>query len=637
MPLIRCVLSGTTATASVLSVIPMKTSLPLVPFKGFPRLHLLAAAVACAFPGVYASAQQTTATTLPDVVVTATRTPSRADTLVSDVTVIDAQALEAQTGRTLTEIISRLAGVQMVANGGAGSASSIQIRGSESRHLLLLVDGVRMGSATLGAPSLDNIAVDSIERIEVLKGPASALYGSDAVGGVIQIFTKKGSKGLSPSASATVGSYGHRAASAGLRGGSDAVQFAFGVHHTRETGFSSTNEHVPYDAFNADKDAYEQTGAYASVNANVAPGWSLDAKLTANKGVSHWDNGVGSDNPSNDLNSQTLSMGVRGQILPNWTTQLRWGQNDDKLTSHSTWGDDQYNTRNNLLSWTNEIKTPVGTVLAGLEQQKDKVDSSTAYDVTTRTVNAAFLGLNGNAGAHAWQLNVRRDDNSQFGAATTGFAGYSYKFDSNWRVQGSYGTSFKAPSFNQLYYPKYGNPTTQPEKGRNAELGVSYTSGAHEVKLTRFDNRIRGFITDLPAVTNIPRARIQGWSLGYQAELGATTLRATLDLLDAQNVLTGKKLARRGDQQLTLGADTRMGDWTLGGDLVSVSKRFDDAANKIELAPFATLDVYANYRVSKDWVLQAKVNNLTDKNYELANGYNQPGRSLFVTFKYQPK
>jgi vitamin B12 transporter len=562
---------------------------------------------------------------------------SRADTLVSDVTVIDAQMIENQSGRTLTEVISRLAGVQMVANGGRGNASSLLIRGTESRHLLLLIDGVRMGSATLGAPSLDNIALDSIERIEVLKGPASALYGSDAVGGVVQIFTKKGSKGFSPYVSVSLGNYGHREASAGARGGSDTVRFAVGANHTRESGYSSTNEHVPYDSFNADKDGYEQTSAYASVDVDLSAGWRLDAKLTAAKALSHWDNGAGNDNPSNDLNSQTISLGLQGQVLPNWTTRLRVGQNEDKLTSNSTWGNDHYNTRNTLLSWTHEVKSTLGTVLAGVEQQKDAVDSSTAYDVTKRSINAAFIGLTGQAGAHAWQLNARRDDNSQFGAATTGFAGYSYKFNPNWRVQGSYGTSFKAPSFNQLYYPKYGNPTTRPESGRNAELSVNYTQGMHDVKLTRFDHRIRGFITDFPVVTNVPRARIQGWTLAYQAELGNTQLHASLDLLDPQNVLTGKKLPRRADQQITLGIDSQVGNWTLGGDLVSVSKRFDDAANKIELAPFATLDLYANYRLGKDWLLQAKVNNVTNKQYELANGYNQPGRSLLVTFKYQPK
>lgn len=615
----------------------MKSLSPLSHGLRFPRLNLSVAAVACALPALSGLAQQAPATTLPEVVVTATRMASRADAVVSDLTVIDAQELEKQSGRTLTEVISRVSGVQMVANGGRGNASSIQIRGTESRHLLLLVDGVRMGSATLGAPSLDNIPLDSIERIEVLKGPASALYGSDAVGGVVQIFTKKGAKGLSPSASVTVGNYGHRAATAGVSGGSDTVRFAVGVSTLRETGYSSTNAKVPYDSYNPDKDGYEQNSAYASVDVDVAPGWRVDAKLTAAKALSHWDNGLDASNPSNDLNSQTLSLGLQGQVLPNWKINLRLGQNDDKLTSNSEWGKDQYNTRNTLLSWTNEIKTPVGTVLAGLEQQKDRIDSSTAYDVTARTVNAAFVGLNGNQGAHAWQLNVRRDNNSQFGSATTGFAGYSYKFDSHWRVLGSYGTSFKAPSFNQLYYPQYGNPTTQPEKGRNAELGVSYTQGAHEVKLTRFDHRIRGFITDFPVVTNIPRARIQGWSLAYQAELGNTHLRASLDMLDTENLVTGKKLPRRGDQQLTLGADTSIGNWTFGGDLVSVSKRFDDAANKIELAPFATLDVYANYRINKEWLLQAKVNNVTDKTYELANGYNQPGRSVFLTFKYQPK
>jgi vitamin B12 transporter len=619
-------LSGTTASVYSCLLIIMK-SLSLA-----PRLSLLASAMACAIPAVAQSNP-----TLPEVVVTATRLETRTDALVSDVTIIEAADLEKLNGLTLTEVISRLAGVQLIANGGRGTSSTLLIRGTESRHVLLLVDGVRMGSATLGAASFDNIALESIDRIEVLKGPASALYGSDAVGGVVQIFTKRGTKGLTPSASVTVGSKGHRAISAGISGSSGPLRFSAGVGHLQEKGFSATNEAVAFGSFNPDADGFKQESAFASIGADVAPGWSLDARASTAKATSHWDNGPGNFDPTNKVTNTTISIALTGQVMPAWKTVLRLGQADDKFTSRSDYGNDNFDTVNTLLSWNNEIATPVGALLVGLEQLKDEVDSNTAYDLTARTVNAAFVGLTGSHGGHAWQANARRDSNSQFGDATTAFAGYSYKITPNWRLLGSYGTSFKAPSFNQLYYPKFGNATTRPEKGRNSELGLAYTQGPHEVKLTRFDNRIQGFITDLPVVTNIPQARIKGWSLAYQAEVGATRMHASFDQLDARNVLTGAQLPRRAERQITLGADTAVGAWTFGGNLVSMAKRYDNAANTIDLAPFVTADLFANYRVASDWVLQGRINNVTDKVYETAKGYNQPGRSFFLTLRYQPK
>jgi vitamin B12 transporter len=232
---------------------------------------------------------------------------------------------------------------------------------------------------------------------------------------------------------------------------------------------------------------------------------------------------------------------------------------------------------------------------------------------------------------------VRRDENSQFGGATTGFAGYGYRITPAWRASASYGTSFVAPSFNQLYYPGFGNPGLLPEKGRNHDLALTWAQAGHEVKLVRFDNRIRGFITSTTLPQNIPHARIDGWTLGYGGSFGRLALRSALDLLDPRNEATGKQLPRRARQQLTLGADWTEGAWTFGSSLLAAGQRYDDTANANRLGGYTTIDVYTTWQVARDWSLQANVNNLADRVYETALGYNQPGRAFYVTARWQPK
>ncbi|MGH8856730.1 MAG: TonB-dependent receptor domain-containing protein [Polaromonas sp.] len=600
--------------------------------------HVRMAALPLALAAVFPSHAQTQ---LKETVVTATRSESRADAVLSDVVVISREDIEHSTGRTLSEMISRVGGVQMAANGGLGKASSIFVRGTESSHVLLLIDGVRFGSATLGQPSLDNIPLESIERIEVLKGPASALYGSDAVGGVIQIFTRKGATGFNPYASVTLGSEARREWAAGLSGGAGELSYTLGVQQTREKGFSATNPAAAFGGFNADRDGFSQDSLNASLDWRFTPGWKVDARVLYADGVNHFDNGPGAFDVRSDVLTKLLALGVEGQVLSSWKTRLAFGRGDDNSINQMGAAPTRFNTQQDQWTWQNEIATPLGKVLAGYEHLIQKVDSTTAFPVKERSVDSWFAGVNGAAGSHSWQLNARRDSNSQFGDATTGLAAYGFRFTPNWRAHASYGTSFKAPSFNALYFPfGVGNPDLRPERGRNAELGLSYALGLHEFKVVRFDNRVRNliaFVAPTFQAVNIDRARIEGWTLGYEGQAGAFSLRAALDLLDARNELNGLKLPRRADLQLTAGIDYAVGAWKLGASLLAVSDRFDNAANTTRLGGFATTDLYANYAVSKDWSVQARLNNLADKQYETARGFNQPGRAVYVTLRYQPK
>jgi vitamin B12 transporter len=601
----------------------------------------LGVVVACAALQPVTSFAQTTEQSetkkLQEVVVTASRTATRIDDLVSEVVVIDRDEIEKSAGRTLTELLARSAGVQFSSNGGNGKSSSIYIRGTEARHTILLIDGVRYGSATLGTPVWENIPLEAIERIEVLKGPGSSLYGSDAAGGVVQIFTRQGGKGFNPHAKVTVGSNSYSQIAAGVSGGAGALNYSVDGVTSRDKGFSATNPAVPFGNYNPDRDGFNQSAVNANLSYKITADWRVAGGALFSDGITRFDDGANRDTRTR-VQTQTTNASVEGKVLPGWSTSLRFGQGSD--TSHaivSGFLPGDFKTRQDQWTWQNTVDTPMGVALVGIESLNQSVDSSTKYTVSRRRVSSYFGGINGTFGAHSWQGNIRHDSNSQFGGKTTGFAGYGYKITSALRAHVSHGTSFVAPSFNQLYFPNFGNPLLQPEHGRNTDFGLSYSQAGHSVKVVHFENRIRGFITSTTAPANIPRAKIDGWTLGYDGLIGNFALRAAYDRLDPCNELTGKTLPRRNREQISAGVDYAMGVWNLGASVFRAGSRFDNTTNTIPIAGYTTLDAYVDFKVTREFTIQARGVNLTNKDYQTILGYNQPGRGVFVSLRYHPK
>lgn len=573
---------------------------------------------------------------LAETVVTASRTETRTDELVSEVQVIDRAAIEASTSRTLAELLAREANVQFASNGGLGQLSGVFIRGTQTRHTILLVDGVRLGSATAGLPIWETLPLELIDRIEVLKGPGSALYGSDGVGGVVQVFTRKAKEGFHPHASAGVGSNGHAQASAGASGGEGAWRYAFGAQRVVERGFNATTPNAPYGNYNPDRDPFRQNAFNGSLRYQVDRNWQVDGSVLVSDAIAHFDDGPGRD-ARGTLRAFIGQVGLSGQVRPDWKTELRVSEGVDTNRPIEAQYMDLYKTAQTQASWLNTVNTRVGAVLAGFEQRVQKVTSDTAYDVTQRTIDSAFVGLNGERGGHSWQLNVRHDRNTQFGRADTGFAGYGLRLSPAWRVHASYGTSYVMPSFNDLYYTGWNNPLLQPERGNNRDVGVAWTQGVHEVTLVHFDNRIRGFITSGTTPENLPLTRIEGWNLGYSGKVDRLALRVSYEALDPRNLQTGKLLNRRARHQATAGADWNQGAWRFGTSVLHVGDRFDDTANTKPLAAYTVVDVHATWQFARDTSVQLKLANLTDKQYETAYGYNQPGRGAYLTLRWQPK
>lgn len=596
------------------------------------RFSALALALSAAFA---AQAQTDSVQQMKEVVVTATRNESEVSALISDVSVIGRAEIEASGGRTLTEVIARYAGVRSASNGGLGKNSSLYIRGTESRHVLLLVDGVRYGSSTTGTPNFDTIPLEMIDHIEVLKGPASALYGSDAIGGVVQIFTKKGYNGVHPYVSLTAGEYNHTDMTAGVNGGTSEFTYAVGVQSLYETGFSSTNKALT--SYNPDNDGLKQNSANTSIGWNITEGWKFSANALQSDGVSQYDSGLGGFDTRNEFSTNVLSMALEGQLTSIWKSKLMVGNGVDQFKNYTSSTPSKFKTAQDQLTWQNDVTTPWGTLVLGWDSLKEAVSGSTVYAVNNRTTNSQFVGLSGSAGAHSWQASARHDNNSQFGDANTGLLGYGYAITDDLRARASYGTTFKAPTFNNLYFPVSGNATTQPETGRNTEVGISWGPGAHLFSLTYFTNRIQGYITTLPVVTNTPYAKIEGWTLSHEGSFGDFTFHNSFDFLNARNELTGLRLQRRPEQQLTSSVDYQSGKWSFGTSLLATSDFYDDAANKLPLGGYATLDLHAGYEVDRDWRVEARVINAGDKFYQTALGYNQSGRAAYVTLRYEPK
>jgi len=616
---------------------------PRLRASAFLRLSPAAAAAALvlgqALPAAAQSANE-------PVVVNATRLPERVASVLAEVSVIDRAQLDRASGRTLSEVLSSLPGLQFSSNGGLGKSASVFIRGLEARHTLLLLDGVRLGSATLGTPSLDNLPLDAVERIEVVRGPMSALYGADAAGGVIQIFTMRGKPGWQPVVRSTVGSDGHAQLSAGLGFGQGAFDGNLQLQHTETKGFSATSPRAQFGNYNADRDGFRQDGGSLRLGWQLVPDWRLEALALESNGRSGYDDGPGADAQAGLHNSLQVLQAV-GRPLAGWQTQLRASRSTDgydtlsSASPYSTLG--EISTTQRQLSWENRLATPVGTALVVLERLTQTVARPGApFALSERSINALGLGLSGQAGGHSWQGALRRDDNSQFGAQTTGALAYGYQWAPAWRAGLSYGTSFAAPSFNQLYYPGFGNPLLQPERGEHTEAHLRWAEGAHSLRATAYDYRMRGYISSGPSPTNIPRTRVDGLTLAYEGQWQALKAGLSLDHLNPRNTTTasasnGNLLPRRAKDLAKAQLDWTQGAWTLGSTLAAYSHRFDNVANTLRLGGYATVDLHADYALARDWTLGARVNNLADRVYETSLGYNQPRRQGFVTLRWQPK
>lgn len=581
------------------------------------------------------------------VVVTATRTARTVDETLASVTVITREDIERLQASTVLDLLRGTPGLSITNNGGLGKSTSVFLRGTESDHVLVLIDGVKVGSATLGTAAFQDIPVEQIERIEIVRGPRSSLYGSEAIGGVIQIFTRKGGGALRPYLSFGGGSYQTYNASAGVSGGGERGWFNLSASGLTTEGFNACNgKPSPGGAgcftYEPDKDGYRNASGSVRAGYRFTNSAEVDVNALRAEGKNRFDGSFVNESQSVQ---QVLGGRLRLTPLAAWHMTLAAGQSRDDSDNFKDGAfKSRFDTTRDTVSLQNDITLgQTHLVTVGLDYQNDKIDSTEAYAVTARDNEGLFAQYQGAFGPQNVQFAVRRDDNEQFGEHTTGGLAWGYDLDKDLRVTASYGTAFKAPTFNELYFPDFGNPNLRPEESRSYELGVRGKNAWGGWSLSAYQTDVDDLIafdaaTFAPA--NIDEARIRGIEAVLSVRLSEWQLRSSLTLLDPENRASGanygKVLPRRAEQALRVDLDRTFGKFRVGGSLLSEGRRYDDLANTREMGGYAILNLRGEYVLTRAWRLQARIENLFDKEYETASYYNQPGRSFFVTLRYQP-
>jgi len=591
---------------------------------------------------------QTDTSRLDPVNVTATRIPSRVSDTIAETTVIDRTDIDRATGRTFSELLSRQPGIQFTNTGGLGQFSSVYVRGLRAQSTLLLIDGVPMGDVDFNLPSMSNIPLDSIDRVEIVRGPLSSLYGSQAMGGVIQVFTRQAREGFSPNASATIGSNQYYQLSGGAAFGQGPFNGAVQLSRVSTNAFSATAPNEAFGYYNPDRDPFIQTSGNLRLGWQLSSDWRIEGSAMSAQATRHIDDGPDVDSKQKITNAvQTLAL--NGKLADNWRTRLSVGWSSDTREAIATANPYEYpgkfKSDQRQYTWENTTLTPLGTAMVLLERTTQTLTQPVQlYAVTQRNIDGIGVGLTGEAQQHSWQTAVRRDANSQFGGQTTGSIGYGYALTPQWRLGGSYGTSFVAPSFADLYYPGYSNPNLTPELGKSAEVSLRWASGGQSLRAAWVDTRIQNAIVldaDFLPV-NVGTAKIDGLVMAWQGNWPTVLASASYENLNPRNTtggdpFYGNQLPGRARQALRGSIDWMVSVFSVGGTVSAWSSRYSDLANTYQVGGFTTIDLRADYPIDKAWTVGVRLNNLTEKSYQTAYGYNQPGREGYLTLRWQPR
>ncbi|MES2048562.1 MAG: TonB-dependent receptor [Pseudomonadota bacterium] len=601
-------------------------------------------AVAAVFPSSFVFAE--TSEFVPSVVVTAGRQIQAAKDVLADNVVIDADEIAKSGASGIVDLLQRQRGIEIARNGGPGTTASVFMRGGSNAQNVVFVDGVRIGSSTTGGATWSSIPLSQIERIEIVYGPLSSLYGADAMGGVIQVFTKKGSKTISPTVSAGVGSYGLRKVDAGVTGATESnLSFALNAGREKVEGFSATKPAAGPYSYNADKDGYTLDSASGRLGYEVSKGFDLGLNFLHSHLESQFDAGPGYDDRM-DQKLETVAVFAKAKVNSIWFTGLQLAKTSDKSFTNASYGKSLIDTAQTSLNWQNDIRIGKDVLQLIAENREEEVATSTAGLGGKRTTTSYAASYVMKHNAHQASASARLDDSSQYGKHSTGSIAYGYHLSDALRLNASYGTSFRAPSFNELYYPGYGIASNKPEKAKNAEAGMYFDDGLVQFSAVYYQNKA----TDLLVSTNVcpvevathpygcaynvNKATMSGLTIGGSTRIGDLSLRGSFDLQDPVDDTTGKRLARRSKQHGSLAAEYSLGTTKIGMETVFSGDRFDDVANKKSLPGYGLLNLYASFDVATNWTAIARWNNALDKKYELARNYTTTGSNVFVGLNY---
>jgi vitamin B12 transporter len=593
-------------------------------------------------------------TQLKTVVVTATREPAPLSRVTSDVVVIDADRIRSSMADSVEDLLRREAGLQITRNGGPGKSGGFFLRGSGTNSTVVLIDGVRIGSATLGQAELDALSLSQVDHIEVLRGPASSLYGADAVGGVVQIFTRRGQAIAQFNAVAMVGGYGSRQVEMAGSGANKGFDYAAALSRETSKGVSALRPGDQFGNYNPDADGFGRGSGTLNLGFTPAGGHRVGLKLVQSRLNTQFDDSEYlapnfAQDATTDFRSrlvnQVVALDYRGFISPTLTTSLQFAVNKDDSISGASQPQRYLTERKQFTAQTAWKLDNDKQIVALFEHLGESAQADAYLAPVKRSNNAVALGYSGQYGAHSVQADVRRDNSSVYGGVTTGRVGWGMDVGAGWRVRALAGTTFRAPSFNDLYFPDYGVSSIRPEKGRSVEAGVSWRAAASDASVTVYQNKVRDQIGYQPDATfcpagagyqygcaaNVSRARLSGATLTASTRTGGLTLRGNVDVLDAKDADTGTRLPRRAAHQESVTADYATGAWTFSAALLAVGSRPDAG---VVLSGYETLDLRTTWRVAAQWSLEAKLLNATNRNIEPVRDFQALGRQAWVGVRF---
>lgn len=585
-------------------------------------------------------------TTLSPITVTATRTEK--ETGLVSTTVIKRADIERLQVNTVEEALRGIAGIDITNYGGVGKGTYISMRGTNGSHVLVLIDGIRAGSVTMGQTAFEDIPLNEVESIDVVRGPQSSLYGSEAIGGVIHIHTRAGAnKKFKPVLSVSAGTHDHFRYSGGVSGTIEDTWYNLNVTHEQTQGFNSTSNNTEPDH-----------DSYKNHSGSVRLGHKFSDRLIV-EGHALIANGFNENDGTPDqthFTQEVFGGQVKLKATDFWNFTFKAGEAiDNSRNSKNGLSSFSYvNSERFSLSAQNDFKLADNHLLSlGYDFLSDNAKSANIVGTKQRNNHAGFAQYQGEYDGHQLKLGIRYDHNQQFGSHTTWNAAYGYHFLDAFNFTAAYGTAFRAPTLNDLYWTDAGNTNLVPERSKSYEVGINGKHDWGKWSVNFYQNDIKNMIAWAPVSAgsfiwlpyNISSARIQGMDATLGTQIYGFNVQGNLSLLSPENrgdkntnANAGKFLPRRAQQIFRLDVDRRFDDFSAGMSFRAENRRWDNAANTAanRVGGFTTLDLRAEYTLLKSVTLQAKVNNILNKQYQTIKGYNTDDLNFFFTLRYTP-
>jgi vitamin B12 transporter len=613
-----------------------------------PARLLLSCALLSLAASSWAQAQANPGST---VQVIGTRAPTELNRVVADVVVIDRDRIRATSADSVEDLLRREGGIQLSRNGGPGQNASILIRGSGASNTLVLIDGVRIGSATLGQTDLAAISLAQVERVEIMRGPGSSLYGADAIGGVVNIVTRRGEGAPYVHGNLAVGNHASGEGYAAVSGANAGFDYALSLSGETSDGVSAVLPGDVFGLYNPDDDGFTRYGLSLAGGYSWRQGQRIGLSYSASQLRSQFDsaqyappNFLPDATPDfrSRLDTQLLALEYQGVMSSEWTNLLRASYQSDKLESGADFISLYDTTRRQITAQTTWTPTAQHQLVAAIDLLTESITSS-EYSAPDRDNTGLVLGYTGRFGAQKLQADLRWDHNSVYENQTTGKLGWGTEVAPGWSVRAVAGTAFRAPTFNDLYFPNFGVVTLLPERSRSIEAGLNYQAEQTSVTATAYYNKVSDLIgyqadpsqcppgLNFGCAGNTSRALLQGITLQGLQQLGDFQFTLALDWLNAKDRDTDQTLPRRAANQQTFAVDYNAGPWQLGGTVLRVSSRPDAGAL---LPAYALLNLNARWRFERFWQIEARLQNAFDKDFQPARDYQDVGRQFWIGLRY---